>query len=210
MNDTNFIMGGITDENPVLLAIISDLNGVNTVGNGIGHDLVAYLDGNIKDPIILNDFYISDLNRFDKGRVYYPFSGLTDGLHTIKVKGWDVFNNSAEGYTEFLVAQSAQIALTKVLNYPNPFYNNTYFVFEHNQPNTDLDVQIQIFNMNGKLIKIIKSIINSDGFKTEPIEWDGTTDAGAKIEKGIYIYRIIVRNPLGLQAEKTDKLVFIR
>ena len=85
MNDTNFIIGGITDENPTLLALISDSNGINTVGNGIGHDIVAYFDGNTENPIILNDFYISDLNRYDKGKVYYPFVNLEDGLHTIKV-----------------------------------------------------------------------------------------------------------------------------
>ncbi len=210
MNDTNFIFGGITDENPMLLALISDPNGINTVGNGIGHDIVAYFDENIENPIILNDFYISDLNRYDKGSVYYPFYDLADGLHTIKVKAWDVFNNSALGYTEFIVAQSAQIALTNVMSYPNPFFDNTHFAFDHNQPNTDLDIQIQIFDIKGELIKTIKTTVNTNGYKIEPIEWNGTTDSGAKIGKGLYIYRITVRNPLGIQTEKTDKLVFLR
>jgi flagellar hook assembly protein FlgD len=135
---------------------------------------------------------------------------LADGLHTIKVKCRDVFNNSAEGYTEFIVAQSAKIALTNVMNYPNPFFENTHFVFEHNQPDTDLDIQIQIFDINGKLIKTIKNIINTTGYKIEPIEWNGTSDSGEKIGKGLYIYRIIVRNPLGIETEKIDKLVFLR
>jgi hypothetical protein len=210
MNDTNFIQGGITDENPMLLAIISDPNGINTVGKGIGHNIVAYFDGNMDNPIILNDFYISDLNRFDKGKVYYPFSNLNDGIHKISVKGWDVYNNSAVGYTEFIVAKSAQIALTNVMNYPNPFSDYTHFVFNHNQPDTDLDIQIQIFDINGKLIKTIKNIMNTSGFKIDPIEWNGTTDSGARIEKGLYIYRITVRNQMGLMTEKTDKLVFLR
>ncbi|NVN94250.1 MAG: type IX secretion system sortase PorU [Bacteroidetes bacterium] len=210
MNDTTFVFGGLTDENPMLLALISDPNGINTVGNGIGHDIVAYFDGNMINPIILNDYYISDLNRYDKGRVYYPFSNLADGIHTVKVKGWDVFNNSAEGYTEFMVAQSAQIALTNVLSYPNPFYDNTHFIFEHNQPNTNLDVQIQIFDIKGKLVKTIKNIINTDGYKIDPIEWDGNSDSGAKIGKGLYIYRITVINSNGVQSSKTDKLVFLR
>jgi len=210
MNDTNFIAGGITDENPVLLALISDPNGINTVGNGIGHDIVAYFDGNMENPIVLNDFYISDLNRYDKGKVYYPFTNLSDGLHTIKVKAWDVFNNSAEGFTDFIVAQSAQIALTNVLNYPNPFNNITHFVFEHNQSNTDLNVLIQIFNINGKLIKTIKTNINTNAYKIEPIEWNGTSDTGSTIENGLYIYRISVSNLYGNKTEKTDKLVFLR
>jgi hypothetical protein len=210
MNDTNFVFGGTTDQNPTLLALIKDPNGINTVGNGIGHNIVAYLDGDNNNPFELNDYYISDLNRFDKGRVYYPFHKLTDGVHSIKLKAWDVFNNSAEAYTEFIVAQSANMALTKVLNYPNPFSDKTSFIFEHNQPNTDLKVQIQIFNINGKLIKTIKTNINTDSYKINPIEWDGSTDSGEKIGKGLYIYRLTVTTPLGIQNEKTDKLVFLR
>ncbi|MCX6231744.1 MAG: type IX secretion system sortase PorU [Bacteroidetes bacterium] len=210
MNDTNFISGGITDQNPTLLALIKDPNGINTVGNGIGHDIVAYLDNDNNNPILLNDYYISDLNNFEKGQVYYPFSKLTDGLHTLKLKAWDVFNNSAEANIEFIVAQSANIALTNVLNYPNPFSDKTSFIFEHNQVNTDLDIQIQIYNINGKLIKTIKTNINTDSYKISPIEWDGSTDSGEKIGKGLYIYRLIVRNPAGNQNEKTNKLVFLR
>jgi flagellar hook assembly protein FlgD len=135
---------------------------------------------------------------------------LSDGLHTIKVKGWDIFNNSAEGYTEFIVAQSAQIALTNMMNYPNPFYENTHFVFEHNQPNTNLEVQIQIFDIKGMLAKTINRTLNTNAYKIDPIEWDGTSDSGAKIGKGLYIYRITVTNPSGIQCSKTDKLVFLR
>ena len=56
MNDESFIMGGITDENPSLYAKVYDENGINTVGNGIGHDILAVLDENTADAIVLNDF----------------------------------------------------------------------------------------------------------------------------------------------------------
>ena len=39
MNDTLFRNGGITDENPTLLALINDRGGINTTGTRIGHDL---------------------------------------------------------------------------------------------------------------------------------------------------------------------------
>jgi hypothetical protein len=62
----------------------------------------------------------------------YPLSSLAEGHHAIAVKAWDVFNNSSEGYTEFVVSTSAQMALAHVFNYPNPFTTNTEFMFEHN------------------------------------------------------------------------------
>ena len=52
MNDENFVYGGTTDENPLLLAVVEDENGINTVGNGIGHDLTAVLDENTANTII--------------------------------------------------------------------------------------------------------------------------------------------------------------
>lgn len=210
MNDTNFIFRGMTDENPILLAKISDATGINTVGNGIGHDIVAYFDGHETKPLILNDYYVSDIDKFNQGTVYYPFFNLSDGLHSIKVKVWDVFNNSAEDYTEFIVSKSAQLVINNLLNYPNPFSSSTSFVFEHNQADTELDVQIQIFDMAGKLIKTLSEKIMSGGYKTEPITWNGTSDSGADISKGLYIYRLTVTKQNGDQVVKTNKLVFLR
>jgi len=120
MNDTSFQIGGLTDENPILLARIVDSSGVNTTGNGIGHDIVAVLDENTDQSVILNDFYEADLNSYQSGNVRYPYSGLSDGLHTLRIKIWDIFNNSAEAYTEFVVASSGKLVLESILNFPNP------------------------------------------------------------------------------------------
>ncbi len=108
INDEYFAFGGITDENPDMLAFVSDASGINTVGTGIGHDIVAILDGNTDKPIILNDFYESDLNSYTSGTIRYPFHNLEEGLHTLSLKVWDVFNNSAEAYLEFTVVSSGR------------------------------------------------------------------------------------------------------
>ncbi|NJO70408.1 MAG: hypothetical protein HC830_14990 [Bacteroidetes bacterium] len=60
MNDTNFVDGGMTNSSPVLLAHISDENGINTTGSGIGHDLVAGLDNIPTENYILNDYFEGD------------------------------------------------------------------------------------------------------------------------------------------------------
>ncbi|MFT4681332.1 MAG: hypothetical protein ACI9YU_001176, partial [Flavobacteriales bacterium] len=159
MNDEKFAYGGTTDENPLLLALVVDSNGINTVGNGIGHDLTAVLDENTSQSINLNDFYQSDLDSYQSGRISYPFSDLSEGQHNLKVKVWDVHNNSSEAYTEFVVAQSANLALDHVLNYPNPFSTRTSFHFEHNQACNALAVQVQVFTVSGKLVKTINEVV---------------------------------------------------
>ena len=210
MNDEKFVFGGTTDESPKILAIVADSNGVNTVGNGIGHDITAQLDDDPDKIFVLNDFYESDLDSYQSGRVVYPLTGLTNGRHTLKLRVWDIYNNSSEAYTEFVVAESATLALNHVLNYPNPFTTRTSFFFEHNRPCNTLDVQIQIFTVSGKLIKTIDRTIACEGYRVDDIEWDGRDDYGDAIGKGVYVYRLKIKDLDGSSAEKYEKLVLLK
>lgn len=209
LDDAKFVFGGLTDEKPDLYSVLKDASGINTVGNGIGHDITAVLDGNIGNAIVLNDYYQADLNTYKSGTIRYPFLDLSEGKHTLNLKVWDVYNNSSQAYTEFIVAKSAQLALSHVLNYPNPFTTKTQFYFEHNRACSLLDVQIQVFTVSGKLVKNINQFVNTDGFRSEPIEWDGRDDFGDKIGRGVYVYRIKVKTSDGSAAEKYEKLVIL-
>ncbi len=209
MNDAKFVFGGLTDETPDLFAILKDENGVNTVGNGIGHDITAVLDGSTESSVVLNDYYQADLNSYKTGTIRYPYSELSEGKHTLSLKVWDVYNNSSVSYTEFIVARSAELALSHVLNYPNPFTTKTQFYFEQNQCCQTLDVQIQIFTISGKLVKSIDQFVQTEGFRSDPIDWDGRDDFGDRIGKGVYIYRVKVKTSEGAAAEKFEKLVIL-
>jgi len=209
MNDNKFVFGGTTNETPYIYALIKDSSGVNTVGNGIGHDVTAVLDENTDKVIVLNDYYEADLNSYQSGAIRYPLSKLAVGRHTLKLKVWDVYNNSSQSYTEFIVAPSAELALTHVLNYPNPFTTRTAFYFEHNQSCDVLDIQVQVFTVAGKLVKSINSTAYTEGSRSEPIYWDGKDDFGDKIGRGVYIYRVKVRSSSGAVADKFEKLVIL-
>ncbi|MEE4255511.1 MAG: type IX secretion system sortase PorU [Bacteroidales bacterium] len=210
LNDENFAFGGITDENPVLLAYVSDSSGINTVGTGIGHDIVTTLDNNNNKSVIINDYYEADVDSYTSGVIRYPFASLEEGSHSLKLKVWDVHNNSSEAFTEFVVATSAELAIDHVLNYPNPFTTSTAFYFDHNQPNTMLEVQVQIYTVSGRLIKTIDEFVITDGYRSEPLYWDGLDDFGDRIGRGVYIYKLRVRSQDGSIAEKLEKLVILR
>lgn len=209
MNDSKFAFGGITDENPDLYAKVKDANGVNTVGNGIGHDVAAVLDGNTDNSIVLNDYYQADLNSYKSGSIRYPFTELSEGKHTLSLKVWDVYNNSSTAYTEFIVAKSAELALSHVLNYPNPFTTRTQFYFEQNRCCQQLEVNLQVFTVSGKLVKSISKYVQAEGYRSDPIEWDGRDDFGDKIGKGVYVYKLQVKTSDGSTAEKFEKLVIL-
>jgi hypothetical protein len=210
MNDEKFVFGGTTDENPKIYALLADTNGINTVGNGIGHDITAQIDGRAEQIYVLNDYYEADLDSYQSGKIVFPLSGLADGRHTLKLKVWDIYNNSSDAYTEFVVAESATLALTHVLNYPNPFTTKTSFFFEHNRPCNALDVQIQIFTISGKLIKTLSRSVTCEGYRVDDLEWDGKDDFGDAIGRGVYVYRLKIRDSDGMSAEKYEKLVVLK
>lgn len=192
MDNEEFVFGGLTSTSPVLYVKLSDDYGMNVAGSGIGHDLTAVIDGNEQNTIVLNDFYESQVNNFTKGEARYPLSGIAPGRHTVRVKGWDIANNSGEGYTEFVVAESAEVTLDRVLNYPNPFTTSTDFQFEHNMAGQMLRVQVQIYTISGKLIKTISQDMFAEGHRMRGIYWDGRDDFGDRLGRGVYLYKITV------------------
>ncbi len=213
MNDESFVSGGITNEAPTLLAKLQDENGINTA-SGIGHDIIAILDGDETNPFKLNDYYTTEVDDYQNGTVTYPFRDLEPGLHTLTLKAWDVYNNSSTAEIQFVVYdENESLVIDNVLNYPNPFVNYTEFWFNHNSSEV-LDVSVQVFTVSGKLVRTLNGQ-TSGGLKStnsvsKDIVWDGRDDFGEKIGKGVYVYKLTVRsNQLNKQVEKFEKLVIL-
>ncbi|MEL6811643.1 MAG: type IX secretion system sortase PorU [Bacteroidota bacterium] len=209
MNDESFVSGGITNDSPILIAKLEDENGINTA-SGIGHDIVAILDGDEANPFLLNEYYQAEVDDFTRGKANYKLRDLEEGLHTLTLKAWDVYNNSSTAEIQFVVFGNDKLEVQRVLNYPNPFVNYTEFWFEHNRPMENLDVQVQIFTVTGKVVKTMNRTIMTDGGQSRDIVWDGRDDFGDKIGKGVYVYKLTVKSSLtNQQVEKFEKLVIL-
>ncbi len=217
MNNTDFISGGTTEPDPLLLVVLKDDNGINVAGNSIGHDLEATLDENTQNTLVLNDFFAAALDDYRQGEVRYPLKDIPEGVHRVKVKAWDIANNPAEGATEFIVTGDAGIALQHVLNYPNPFTDHTCFQFDHNYANQEIGVLIRIFTASGRLVKTIEQTLFSDGALRldDCISWDGRDDYGDALARGVYLYQVQIRATLSgsqqIRGEsKFEKLVLLK
>ena len=210
LNNTNFADGGITDQNPMLLACVTDDTGINSTGSGIGHDITVILDGQIINTMVLNDFFTagetngcvnSSLADYQKGSVTYPFRNLSPGEHQLVFKVWDINNNSATSTLNFVVKNEAEqkLIINRPLNWPNPFTNKTYIQFEHNCDDI-LDVNVQIYTITGKLVRTLTQQVVAEpflqGYRTprQAIEWDGKDDFGDTVGKGTYIFKIYARS----------------
>lgn len=220
IDNTNFISGGNTSSNPLMLAFITDENGINTTGNGIGHDITAVLDNNTEKTIVLNDYYETDLGTYKSGKINYNFSDLEEGLHNLKLKVWDVLNNSSETAITFYVQKAY-----KVYNFPNPFdpngslgadYIKTNLCFEHNYSLKDINVrkQIIIMNITGKHIKTIDKtdtdeLDETTGNYRSSFIWDGKDDYNNIVQSGIYIFKMNATNTQGLNIIGMGKILVL-
>ncbi|HEX2608832.1 MAG TPA: T9SS type A sorting domain-containing protein, partial [Flavisolibacter sp.] len=197
----------LANANPILLLELFDSSGINTGSSGIDHDIVATLDNQNNPFFLLNNFYESNTDDYQKGTVRFQLPPLEPGPHSLKIKVWDVMNNSSEYVLEFTVVNTDELRLAHVLNYPNPFTTSTSFWFEHNMPGTDLSAKVEVFTVSGKLIKTVTQTINTTGNRSSELTWDGRDETGRKIGRGVYLYRLRVRSFNGKTADKWERLV---
>ncbi|MCA8832847.1 type IX secretion system sortase PorU [Hymenobacter pini] len=214
MDNEQFVFGGLTGLTTTLLGTLRDESGINTAGTGIGHDLTATLDGDASKVTVLNSFYTAKTDSFQVGRVEYKFKDLAAGPHELRVKAWDTWNNSAERTIEFVAAANEKLALQHVLNYPNPFARNTTFHFDHNRQGEDLEIQVQIFTVSGKLVRTLQATALGSGSHVSSISWDGRDEYQDQLARGVYVYRVSVRarstgSDNSSTASKYEKLVLL-
>ena len=202
-----FESGDKTGKNPLLLANLSDENGINTVGTGIGHDITAVIDNDYSNVLVLNNYYQSNTDDYTSGSISFPIKGLSVGKHTLKLKAWDVANNSTEVEIEFEV--TGDLIISGISNYPNPVTDHTYFVLEHNQAGATLNVIFDIYDMYGRSVDRFQTSVGSNGSTTNPVRWD-ISESKIAATQGIYIYRAIVQNAEGIITSKSGKMTISR
>lgn len=209
LNDTTFVSGDYTGENPILIVFMEDESGINTTGLGIGHEIIAILD-NANEIIILNDYYRAEINTYNKGRIIYPFFNLSEGPHSLYIKAWDVFNNSTEAIIYFYVKKSQTPIIRNAYAYPNPVVDETYFIFEHNQSCSPLKIEIDIFDIFGKHVTKIEDMQETVGYRSYPIRWNVRQNNGERLSPGMYFYTITITSCQNLCDSKSGKILVIQ
>lgn len=200
LNSPHFVSGDKVDATSIFYATLSDMNGINTTGSGIGHDLQITLGGDTSATINLNDYYENDFGSYQSGRIAYVLPSLSSGKYTLTLRAWDLMNNSSSATITFRVAQGNAPELYHVTPYPNPAnaLSGTTFRIEHDQPETDLDFTLSVYDISGQLMWRNKETIYS-GTSETLVHWNLRTSSGQHLQPGNYIYRFKVG-----QAESDD------
>ena len=208
--DDSYLQGDFVSNNPLILIYLKDSSGINTTGFSIGRNITAQIDNDPAKNFMLNDEYEADIDSYQSGRISFMPGELERGNHVITVKAWDVANNQTELIINFEVLKVIDIEINRIFNYPNPFTNDTKFYFEHNSPGSDFEVQIIIYSITGKIVKSISSEIICEKSLSDGIYWNGLSDFGDKLGRGVYMYTIKIKTSDGLSATALDKLVILK
>ena len=95
LNDPSFDEQTKLLQQPLFVAEISDEDGINTTGSGIGHDLELVIDKKIAYTYNLNNLFEPLEADGTRGRVEYRLPELTYGQHQLRFRAWDLLNNSS-------------------------------------------------------------------------------------------------------------------
>ncbi len=211
INDSLFQNGDYTNENPGLIAYLTDESGINTAGNGIGHDIVATIDGDSYNSVLLNDYYVSDLDSYQGGRVRYQYFNLPDGEHILTLKAWDVYNNSSSATINFVVKRNIILAVNEVKASPNPSAGDIWFSFGHNQFDGVFTADLEIYALTGEQIRTIGPVtVASEGYVSGNIRWDGKLAGGQSAKNGLYVCRLKVRDRNNNTTSNTVKVILAK
>ncbi|MCK5705965.1 MAG: hypothetical protein KAI29_32670, partial [Cyclobacteriaceae bacterium] len=208
INDTSFVNGGITRPDILFVGKLSDESGISISNSDSGQELTVILDE--EEEIAINGYYMSAIDTYKEGWVTYPFKDLSIGIHKIRLQAWDVHNNSNEAEIEFLVVEDANLAIEKLMNFPNPFSDYTRFSFEHNRAGDDLEIIIDVYSIQGKLVKQFVCIRENSESRISDLVWDGKEKNGSNLLGGVYIFRLFIRSLNdGSKKQANQKLVII-
>ena len=206
LNDSLFRSGDLTGERPVLLLQLRDTSGINVLGRGFGHDISMVVDDATDQPYNLNAFFEADADTYRSGRLRFQLPALADGWHRLRIKAWDLLNNSSETELRFRVRAAAVLEVETLEAWPNPFRNRVRFVFSHNQNQLPIEAQIELFSLQGQLIKKINGTIIANGNRSY-MDWDGRNQQGFPVPNGIYVYRLVLRSTNGQTAIKSRQVI---
>ena len=201
MGDTNFRDGGITDANPTLIALLSDSVGINAAGTGLGHDITAIIDDNPGSLIVLCDMYQPDPGDSRSGTVRYTLTGLKNGMHTLRLKAWNIWGNSAEAAIRFRVATADTLQMSQLSVSPNPASTTATFHYETNSATAIADAELQIFNVSGARIATFTPTVADGSYVVGPVVWNVSN-----VRPGIYMARMIINTADGERMVSTTKV----
>lgn len=207
LNSPSFVNGGEVNATPYFVAEVTDQNGINAAGSGIGHDLQLTIDGKQSLTYNLNDNFTFDFGTYTSGSTFYNIPELENGQHTLTFRAWDILNNMSEAQLSFRVVRGIQPTFS-ISCTDNPATTSTTFIVSHDRTGSDMEVEVEVLDTSGRLLWR-RTQSGTSVTSNFTIDWDLTNEDGQRLETGIYLYRVTVNVDGASKRSKAKKLVVI-
>ena len=175
---------GLTTVKPgeTLQALVRDADGINILDTtNEGKQAIIFDD--LPVPLDANEFFNFDHGGTDtSGVLLFPLPELEFGEHRAIYKVSDAFGQTTLDTMVFSVTDPRAFTAEVLLNYPNPFTDDTSFLIRLSDR---ADIRLDIFTLSGRRIRRLEA--QRDGGEVW-IRWDGRDAHGAEIANGVYLY----------------------
>lgn len=206
LNTPSFVDGGSVNPTPYFVAEVSDKDGINAAGSGIGHDLQLVIDGDASKTYNLNNNFTYDFGTYTSGSTYYSIPELEAGPHKLQFRAWDILNNSSTATLTFQVVKRLKPSFDTGVT-ENPAKGSTTFLINHDRAASQLDIVIEVYDTSGRMLwNHAESGVS--GLGTYTVKWDLSTGNGT-LHTGLYLYRVKVSSDGSAYEAKTKKLIVI-
>lgn len=210
LNTPSFVDGDEVNATPCLVAELFDENGINTVGAGIGHDIVAIVDNNPERTYNLNSVYAPVVGDYTRGTIVLPIDSLSAGEHTLMLRAWDLYNNSSVAKMTFYVEPTLAPDFVELKINPSPVVYGTSakFILSHNRPQNEMEVTVDVFNMQGQILWSTSEKTICSGTVYE-CDWNVSMPGGQPLSAGVYLARAHIASGGNVSSTRVVKFVVI-
>ena len=209
LNSPSFSNGDRVNPTPYFVARITDQNGINAAGSGIGHNLQLIIDGDMQHTYNLNENFSYDFGSYTSGSTFYALPELEPGQHRLLFRAWDVYNNPSTTELTFTVVKGLKPNLFSISCTNNPAHTSTTFIVNHDRMGSNVNVAIDVFDMSGRHLWTHSENGVSEG-SAYTVNWNLTLDNGAALQTGVYLYRVRIGSDGSSMTSKAKKLVVVR
>lgn len=199
----------VTGPDVTLQIGLSDNRGINVARAGLGHELTAQFGD--QSRFILNDAYVATGSDGRQGQVRYTVRNVASGTYMVRVKAWDINNNSVEGALSIVVSERPGLTLRTFRASPNPVAAEATLTAELDRAGEPLDWTVGIYDLGGRLLHQQTGQCTNCPAALTVGTWDGRAGAGQSMPNGMYILQLRVRSVVdGSVANGSGRLLLMK
>ena len=192
------------DNTPIFYAHLWDEFGINTIGTGIGHDIILKLNNDPNQTYVLNDYYTAALGDYKSGAVKFNLPKLSDGEYSLFFRAWSLQNISTTNELNFVVKSDTPATVEEFTVYPTPATEYVNFYVKYDRPEDIIDIEFSVIDLAGNTLwRSTEEYMSKDAEYTSKWDFNSSRPAG----NGIFIAKVKITTSEGAITHFAKKII---